>query len=195
MVPAAIACGPCRFPIRAPAASVYPGFLQLSGFMAMNMDRHVNAHVDMFKHLVQGDGDSAEKHREFYDEYLAVMDLTAEFYMQTIETVFVQHALPKGEMNHRGRPVDLGGDHAHGALTIEGEKDDISGLRADRCGAGPLHPPSRRDEAALRADGRRPLRRVQRLALPRSDRAAHRRVHPLVEVDPWPAAADARLAW
>ena len=75
--------------------------------MAMNIDRHLTAHWDMFKHLVQGDGDSAEKHREFYDEYLAVMDLTAEFYLQTVETVFVEHLLPKGEMTHRGKPVDL----------------------------------------------------------------------------------------
>ena len=95
---------------RASGAQVYPGFLQLSGFMAMNLDRHVNAHVDMFNHLVKGDGDSAEKHREFYDEYLAVMDLTAEYYMQTIETVFVRHQLPKGEMTHRGERVDLDGD-------------------------------------------------------------------------------------
>jgi poly(3-hydroxybutyrate) depolymerase len=68
---------------------VYPGFLQLSGFMSMNLDRHIIAHKDFFVHLVKGDGDSAEKHREFYDEYLAVMDLTAEFYLQTVETVFV----------------------------------------------------------------------------------------------------------
>ena len=95
------------FPYPGFGREVYPGFLQLSGFMAMNLDRHVNAHVDMFNHLVQGDGDSAEKHREFYDEYMAVMDLTAEYYMQTIETVFVRHALPKGEMKHRGERVDL----------------------------------------------------------------------------------------
>ncbi len=63
--------------------------------MAMNLDRHVTAHSDMFHHLVTGDGDSAEKHREFYDEYLAVMDLTAEFYLQTVQTVFVDHALPR----------------------------------------------------------------------------------------------------
>jgi poly(3-hydroxybutyrate) depolymerase len=116
------------FPYPGAARSVYPGFLQLSGFMAMNMDRHVNAHVDMFNHLVKNDGDSAEKHREFYDEYLAVMDLTAEFYMQTIETVFVRHALPKGEMTHRGRPVDPSAITRTGLLAIEGEKDDISGL-------------------------------------------------------------------
>ena len=116
------------FPYPGTGRQVYPGFLQLSGFMAMNMDRHVNAHFDMFNHLVKGDGDSAEKHREFYDEYMAVMDLTAEFYMQTIETVFVQHALPKGEMTHRGKPVDLTAITRTGLLTVEGENDDISGL-------------------------------------------------------------------
>ncbi len=108
--------------------SVYPGYLQLSGFMAMNLDRHVNAHLSMFNHLVKGDGDSAEKHREFYDEYLAVMDLTAEYYMQTIETVFVRHLLPKGEMKHRGAPVDLGAIRRCGLMTVEGENDDISGV-------------------------------------------------------------------
>ena len=99
-----------RSRIRAACREVYPGFLQLSGFMAMNLDRHVTAHYDMFKHLISGDGDSAEKHRDFYDEYLAVMDLTAEFYLQTVETVFVEHALPKGTMMHRDKPVDL---HRH----------------------------------------------------------------------------------
>jgi poly(3-hydroxybutyrate) depolymerase len=78
--------------------------------------------------LVQGDGDSAQKHREFYDEYLAVMDLAAEFYLQTVEVVFVQHALPKGEMTHRGRPVDPGRIVRTALLTVEGEHDDISGL-------------------------------------------------------------------
>ncbi len=107
---------------------VYPGFLQLSGFMAMNLDRHVNAHVEMFNHLVSGDGDSSEKHREFYDEYMAVMDLAAEYYMQTIETVFVRHSLPKGEMTHRGTPVDLAAIHRCALMTVEGENDDISGV-------------------------------------------------------------------
>ncbi len=107
---------------------VYPGFLQLSGFMAMNFDRHVNAHSDMFHHLVTGDGDSAEKHREFYDEYLAVMDLTAEFYLQTIQTVFVDHALPKGEMRHRDVSVDLSAIRRCAILAVEGENDDISGI-------------------------------------------------------------------
>lgn len=107
---------------------VYPGFLQLTGFMTMNLDRHVNAHKDLFRHLVQGDGDSAEKHREFYDEYLAVMDLTSEFYLQTIDTVFVSHSLPKGEMMSRGRRVDPSRINRTSLMTIEGEKDDITGL-------------------------------------------------------------------
>ena len=107
---------------------VYPGFLQLSGFMAMNMDRHVEAHGEMFRHLVAGDGDSAEKHRDFYDEYLAVMDLTAEFYLQTVDTVFVKHALPKGTMMHRDKPVDLSAIRRCALMTVEGENDDISGV-------------------------------------------------------------------
>jgi len=107
---------------------VYPGFLQLSGFMSMNLDRHIIAHKDFFLHLVKDDGDSAEKHREFYDEYLAVMDLTAEFYLQTVETVFVRHALPKGEMTHRGNRVDPAAIRNTALLTIEGENDDISGV-------------------------------------------------------------------
>jgi poly(3-hydroxybutyrate) depolymerase len=107
---------------------VYPGFLQLSGFMSMNLDRHIIAHKDFFMHLVKNDGDGAVKHREFYDEYLAVMDLTAEFYLQTVETVFVRHALPKGQMKHRGVAVDPSAIRNVALLTIEGENDDISGL-------------------------------------------------------------------
>ncbi len=107
---------------------VYPGFLQLSGFMSMNLDRHATAHKDLFRHLVTGDGDSAEKHRAFYDEYLAVMDMTAEFYLDTIDSVFVRHALPKGEMAIRGRRVDPGRIRRAALMTIEGEKDDITGL-------------------------------------------------------------------
>ena len=107
---------------------VYPGFLQLYGFVSMNLDRHVDAHQNLFFHLVDGDGDSAQKHREFYDEYLAVMDLTAEFYLQTVDTVFVRHALPKGEMTHRGRLVDPSQIRRAALLTIEGERDDISGV-------------------------------------------------------------------
>ncbi len=107
---------------------VYPGFVQISGFLSMNPERHVEAHRDLFKHLVQGDGDSADKQRDFYDEYLAVMDLTAEFYLQTVDTVFLRHALPRGEMIHRNEKVDPAAIRHVALLTVEGENDDISGL-------------------------------------------------------------------
>jgi poly(3-hydroxybutyrate) depolymerase len=87
----------------------------------------LSAHWEMFNHLVEGDGDSADKHREFYDEYLAVMDLPAEYYLQTLETVFIDYLLPRGLMRHRGRPVDLKAIHRCALMTIEGEKDDITG--------------------------------------------------------------------
>jgi poly(3-hydroxybutyrate) depolymerase len=107
---------------------VYPGFLQLAGFVGMNLERHFDAHRDLFTDLVKGDGDSVTKHEEFYDEYLAVMDLTAEYYLQTVETVFIHHKLPNGKMTHRDKPVDLSAIRRIALLTIEGEKDDISGV-------------------------------------------------------------------
>jgi len=107
---------------------VYPGFLQLNGFVTMNLDRHIEAHKQLFLNLVRGDGDSAQKHKEFYDEYLAVMDLAAEFYLQTVDTIFIRHALPKGQMTHRGRRVDPAAISRVALFTIEGEHDDISGI-------------------------------------------------------------------
>lgn len=111
---------------------VYPGFLQLSGFMSMNLDRHVGSHMKFFQHLIEGDGDSAEKHRFFYNEYNAVMDITAEFYLQTVEVVFQKHLLPRGQMKwrdpHTSELIDVEPKSIqHTALlTIEGELDDIS---------------------------------------------------------------------
>ena len=107
---------------------VYPGFLQLGGFMTMNLDRHVDAHRELFWHLVEGDGDSAEKHREFYDEYMSVMDLTAEFYLQTVEKVFITHDLPRGVLTHETAKVDPSKITRTALMTIEGERDDISGV-------------------------------------------------------------------
>jgi poly(3-hydroxybutyrate) depolymerase len=107
---------------------VYPGFLQLNGFVSMNLDRHIEAHKQLFMELVQGDGDSAHKHKEFYDEYLAVMDLAAEYYLQTVDVVFVRHDLPEGKMTHRGRLIAPEKIKRVALLTIEGEHDDISGL-------------------------------------------------------------------
>lgn len=107
---------------------VYPGFLQLCGFMSMNLDRHISAHGDYFRNMVKNDGDPLEKHRAFYDEYLAVMDLTEEFYLQTVDAVFIRHLLPKGQMTHRDIAVDTRAVRNVALLTIEGENDDISGL-------------------------------------------------------------------
>ena len=107
---------------------VYPGFVQLASFMSMNMERHKDAHRRYFDHLVSGDGDSADKHRAFYDEYLAVMDLTEEFYLQTIDKVFQDYALPKGELMHRDRLVKPSAITDIGLMTVEGELDDISGI-------------------------------------------------------------------
>ncbi len=107
---------------------VYPGFLQLAGFMAMNLGDHLTSHWEMFKHLVQGNGESAEASKDFYDEYRAVCDMTAEFYLQTVDRVFQRHLLPKGEMMHRGRRVDPAAIADVALLAIEGERDDISGV-------------------------------------------------------------------
>ncbi|WP_137863101.1 MULTISPECIES: polyhydroxyalkanoate depolymerase [unclassified Sphingomonas] len=111
---------------------VYPGFLQLAGFMTMNLGNHMISHWEMFKHLVQGDDESAEATMKFYEEYRSVCDMTAEFYLQTIDTVFQAHALPKGEMTHRGRKVDPAAIRDVAILAIEGEKDDISGIGQTR---------------------------------------------------------------
>jgi poly(3-hydroxybutyrate) depolymerase len=107
---------------------VYPGFLQLQGFMSMNPERHVGEHLALFHNMVRGDGDSAEQHRQFYDEYLAVMDLPAEYYLETVRTVFQEHLLPRGMMQSRGRKVDPGLIRHSALMTIEGEKDDITGV-------------------------------------------------------------------
>jgi poly(3-hydroxybutyrate) depolymerase len=111
---------------------VYPGFLQLAGFMSMNLGDHLMSHWEMFKHLVQGDGESAERTKEFYDEYRAVCDMTAEFYLQTVDLVFQRHALPRGEYLHRGERVDPGAITDIALLAIEGERDDISGIGQTR---------------------------------------------------------------
>jgi poly(3-hydroxybutyrate) depolymerase len=113
---------------------VYPGFLQLAGFMTMNLGSHMISHWDMFKHLVEGDEESADSTKKFYEEYRSVCDMTAEFYLQTIDVVFQHHALPKGEMTHRGRKVDPAAITDVALLAIEGEKDDISGLGQTKAG-------------------------------------------------------------
>ena len=120
------------YPYRGQGRRVYPGFLQLSGFMTMNLDRHIDAHVKLYHHLIRGDGESAQAHRDFYEEYRAVMDLPAEYYLQTIRTVFQEHALPRHAMMHRDRHVDTTAIRNTALMTVEGELDDISGIGQTR---------------------------------------------------------------
>ena len=117
-------------PLNYPGAGrrVYPGFLQLAGFISMNLHTHLMSHYEMFKHLTAGDEDSAAATQAFYDEYLSVCDMTAEFYLQTIDQVFQKHTLPKGEFSHRGKLVDPSDIRDTAILAIEGERDDISGI-------------------------------------------------------------------
>ena len=116
------------FPYAGVGRRVYPGFVQLYSFMSMNEEKHIDAHRGYFDSLVSGDGDGVEKHAEFYDEYLSVLDLTEEFYLQTIDHVFQRYSLPRGVLEHRGRRVDLSAISDIGLATIEGENDDISGV-------------------------------------------------------------------
>ena len=111
---------------------VYPGFLQLAGFMSMNLGNHLMSHYEMFKHLTVGDHESAQTTKDFYEEYRSVCDMTAEFYLQTVEEVFQKHSLPNGTFEHRGKRVDLGAITRTAILAIEGERDDISGLGQTR---------------------------------------------------------------
>lgn len=118
-----------RVPINYPGAgrAVYPGFTQLYGFMAMNLQTHLEAHWDLFNHLVEGDGDGVSSHKKFYNEYLSVMDLPAEFYLDTVNIVFKKHLLPRGKLEIHGQKVRLSAIEKTALLCIEGEKDDISG--------------------------------------------------------------------
>ena len=117
-------------PLNYPGAGrpVYPGFLQLAGFLSMNIQSHLMSHYEMFKHLTLGDQESADATKRFYDEYLSVCDMTAEFYLQTIEHVFQRHTLPRGQFVHRGKPIDPAAIRDTALLAIEGERDDISGI-------------------------------------------------------------------
>jgi polyhydroxyalkanoate depolymerase len=121
-----IATVPARFP--GAGRRVYPGFVQLAAFMAMNLDRHVRAHFDLYDHLVAGEEEKAEAAKTFYDEYFAVLDLTAEFYLGTVRTIFQEYALPLGKLTYKGQPIAPRSIRRTALLTVEGEKDDICGL-------------------------------------------------------------------
>lgn len=107
---------------------VYPGFMQLAAFVSMNLDKHIGAQIRQFRSLAAEDREAADSHREFYDEYLAVMDLPAEFYLETVQRIFMDHELPKGELRYKGRLVDPGAIKKTFVFTVEGERDDICGL-------------------------------------------------------------------
>jgi len=139
---------PVPFPNPGWMRQVYPGFLQLGGFMTMNLDRHMAAYRQLFNHLVDGDGDSVAAHRQFYDEYLAVMDLNAEYYLQTLQVVFQEHHLPCGAMKYRGRAIEPAAITRTALLTVEGELDDISGIGQTQA----AHGLCRNVPAALRED-------------------------------------------
>lgn len=117
---------------RGAGRKVYPGFMQLAGFMSMNLTNHLMSHYEMFKHLTLGDDESAQATKDFYDEYRSVCDMTAEFYLQTVEEVFQNHAIPNGTFLHRGKRIDLGDITRTALLAIEGERDDISGIGQTR---------------------------------------------------------------
>ena len=164
-----------RVPKNLPGAGrqVYPGFLQHTGFVAMNPDRHATRHYDYFQDLIKGDDDSAEAHRKFYDEYNAVLDMEAEYYLDTIRIVFQEFALvngtwevqnPEGELE-LVRPQDI---KTTALLTVEGELDDISGSGQTRAAHGLCTGIAASAAAALRGQGRRPLRHLQRPPLARN---------------------------
>ena len=117
---------------RGAGRKVYPGFMQLAGFMSMNLGNHIMSHYEMFKHLTAGDDASAQATKDFYDEYRSVADMTAEFYLQTVREVFQDHAIPNGTFMHRGKRIDLGDITETALLAVEGERDDISGLGQTR---------------------------------------------------------------
>ncbi|MBD5634149.1 MAG: polyhydroxyalkanoate depolymerase, partial [Candidatus Eremiobacteraeota bacterium] len=119
-----------RVPGRFPGAGrrVYPGFLQLTAFLNMNLERHLDAHRDLYRALVDRDDVKAQITRTFYDEYFSVLDLAAEFYLETVRTIFQEHALPLGRMTYRGRKIEPRAISRTTLLTVEGEKDDICGL-------------------------------------------------------------------
>jgi len=132
---------------------VYPGFLQLAGFMTMNLGSHLISHWEMFKHLVVGDEEGAAATQRFYDEYRSVCDMTAEFYLQTVDVVFQRHLLPKGELTHHGHPVDPKAIKDTALLAIEGERDDISGIGQTRAALDiATHVPAARKQYFLARD-------------------------------------------
>ena len=167
---------------------VYPGFLQHAGFVAMNPDRHLNSHWDYYLDLVKGDMDDVDGHRKFYDEYNAVMDLPAEYYLDTIKVVFQEHRLPNGTWDVRGKPVRPQDIRERGAVHDRRRTRRHLGQRPDPGRARPLHEHPEGQAEAPDRRRRRPLRHLQRPSLARADRAADPRLHPRQRLIPDAAA-------
>jgi poly(3-hydroxybutyrate) depolymerase len=121
-----IATVPARFP--GGRRRVYPGFVQLTAFMRVNLERHIKAHLDLYDSLARGETEKAETIKAFYDEYFAVLDLPAEFYIETVRIVFQDCLLPKGKLTFRGEPIEPRAIRRTALLTVEGERDDICGI-------------------------------------------------------------------
>ena len=156
---------------------VYPGFLQLAGFMTMNLGSHLISHWEMFKHLVVGDEESAASTQKFYDEYRSVCDMTAEFYLQTVDVVFQRHSLPEGRAG-ASRPAGRSdGDPRHRAARDRRRARRYFGHRPDQGRARHRDQAAQGEEAIFPGQGRRPLRHLQRPQMAREDRARRREVH------------------
>ncbi len=161
---------------------VYPGFLQLSAFMSMNLPRHIRAHMDLFGHILKGEDSKADANRKFYDEYFSVADLPAEFYLETVQKVFQEYHLPRGIFEYRGRKVDPGAIKRTALLTVEGERDDICSIGQtlaahDLCRS--IKPFRKKHYVAA---GRGPLRRVLGLALAEPDLSDGAQHHPRIGI-------------
>jgi len=173
---------------------VYPGFLQLAGFMTMNLGSHLISHWEMFKHLVVGDDESASGTQKFYDEYRSVCDMTAEFYLQTVDVVFQRHLLPKGQLEHRGRLVDPAAIRDTALLAIEGERDDISGIGQTKAALDIATGLSKAKKQYFFAEGCRPLRHFQWPQVARKDRSASRGLHHRQRLTRFSGAANENFA-
>ena len=172
----------CRGATRGAGRRVYPGFMQLSAFMSMNKERHADAFRAYYRNLVADEREKAEVTRAFYAEYMAVSDLSADFYLETVRLVFQEYALPLGQLSFRGRPVDLEGDPPHRAPDDRGREGRHLLDRPDPGGARPVHRPQALPAHPLRAGRRRPLRRLQRQALAEPDLPGGARRHPRLPV-------------
>ena len=160
-----------RVPLRYPGATrrVYPGFVQLTAFMSMNAERHIKAQVDLYKHLAKGEIEQADTIKDFYDEYFAVLDMAAEFYLETVQWVFQEHRLAKGELDWKGRRVNPKAIRRTALFTDRGRARRHLRHRPDRGRPRPLFQPAALSQEALYAGRRRPLRRVQRPPLGQPD--------------------------